>query len=79
MPARHVHGTLAMSNRTRLNLGSFDRALRAILGSAALALVFSGPRTPWGYIGVALLITAAVGFCPVYAALGLSSRARSAS
>jgi len=68
-----------MSNQTRHNLSSFDRALRVILGSAAIALVFTGPRTPWGYVGVALLITAAVGFCPIYAALGISTRARSIS
>lgn len=68
-----------MSNRTRPNLGSVDRALRVVLGSAALALVFTGPRTPWGYGGAVLLITAAIGFCPIYAAFGLSTRARSMS
>lgn len=68
-----------MSHRTRPNLGNFDRVLRMVLGSAALALVFTGPRTAWGYVGVALLITAAIGFCPIYAALGLSTRARTIS
>lgn len=70
------HRNSAMLNRTRSNLGNVDRALRVLLGTAALALVFTGPRTAWGYIGVALLITAAIGFCPIYAALGFSTRRR---
>ncbi|HWP72636.1 MAG TPA: DUF2892 domain-containing protein [Gemmatimonadaceae bacterium] len=68
-----------MSNITRLNIGAADRALRALLGALALALVFTGPRSPWGYLGLVLLGTAAVGFCPIYAALGLTTRARSVS
>ena len=68
-----------MSNITRHNLGAADRAFRALLGAVALALVFTGPRSPWGYLGLALLGTAAVGFCPIYAALGLTTRSRRAS
>ena len=68
-----------MSNWNRSNLGRADRAIRALLGAVALTLVITGPRTPWGYLGVVLLATAAVGFCPIYAALGLSSRPRRAS
>ncbi|HEX6942463.1 MAG TPA: DUF2892 domain-containing protein [Gemmatimonadaceae bacterium] len=68
-----------MPNWTRSNLGSLDRAMRVLLGFAALALVFTGPRTPWGFVGVLLLITATIGFCPIYAALGLSTRGRSTS
>ena len=68
-----------MSAWNHLNVGATDRALRAALGALALALVFTGPRSPWGYVGFALLITAAVGFCPLYAVLGLSTRARRVS
>ena len=68
-----------MSNWNRSNLGRADRAIRALLGAVALTLVIAGPRTPWGYLGGVLLATAAVGFCPIYAALGLSSRPRRAS
>ena len=58
----------------RSNIGTGDRVLRAVLGVAAIALVFSGPRTPWGYLGFIPLLTAAVGYCPLYALLGLSTR-----
>ena len=66
-----------MSNRNRLNVGAVDRALRAMLGTAALALVVTGPRSAWGYLGLVLLVTAGIGFCPLYAVLGLSTRSRS--
>jgi hypothetical protein len=68
-----------MSPSNRLNIGRADRMLRAVLGVIALSLVFSGPRTPWGYLGFALLLTAAIGFCPLYALVGLSTRTRSHS
>ena len=58
----------------RSNIGTGDRVLRAVLGVAAIALVFSGPRTPWGYLGFIPLFTAALGYCPLYALLGLSTR-----
>lgn len=61
-----------MSHVNRSNIGTIDRVLRAILGVAAIAL--GGPRTVWGYLGFILLLTAAFGYCPLYALLGLSTR-----
>ncbi len=55
------------------NLGSIDRALRIIAGIVLLALVFVGPQTPWGWIGVVPLLTALIGWCPGYKLLGLST------
>jgi Na+/proline symporter len=63
----------------RINIGRTDRVLRAALGIVALGLLYAGPRTPWGYVGIALLFTAAIGFCPLYALLGISTRSRSVS
>lgn len=63
-----------MSNVLRTNIGTFDRMLRAALGATAIALVFTGPQTPWGYLGFIPLLTAIVGFCPLYALLGVSTR-----
>lgn len=55
------------------NLGTLDRALRIIVGLVLIALVFVGPQTPWGWIGLIPLITAFVGWCPAYRLVGLSS------
>ena len=53
------------------NLGTIDRILRVFAGLALLSLVFVGPRTPWGWIGLVPLLTAFVGFCPAYRIFGL--------
>jgi Protein of unknown function (DUF2892) len=55
------------------NVGSIDRILRVVVGLALLSLVFFGPQTPWGWIGVVPLLTALVGFCPAYRLIGLST------
>ncbi|WP_353858009.1 DUF2892 domain-containing protein [Azospirillum formosense] len=56
-----------------VNVGTIDRALRAIVGLVLLALVFVGPQTPWGWIGLVPLLTAVVGFCPAYTLFGVRS------
>jgi hypothetical protein len=55
------------------NEGTIDRALRVIVGIALLSLVFVGPQTPWGWIGIVPLLTGIVGFCPAYRLIGLST------
>ena len=55
------------------NVGSIDRAIRAIVGIGLISLVFVGPQTVWGWIGVIPLATAIVGWCPPYALLGIST------
>jgi hypothetical protein len=55
------------------NVGGLDRVLRAVLGIVLIALVFVGPQTPWGWIGLVPLLTAAVRFCPLYPLLGVST------
>jgi hypothetical protein len=61
---------------TKQNLGQADRMLRAVLGIIGLSLVYVGPQTAWGYLGLVPLITAAIGYCPLYALLGISTRSR---
>ncbi|MBI5136048.1 MAG: DUF2892 domain-containing protein [Nitrospirae bacterium] len=53
------------------NVGTLDRAARAILGIGLVSIVFVGPQTPWGWIGVILLGTALAGWCPLYRVLGI--------
>jgi len=55
------------------NEGNIDRALRIILGIVLIALVFVGPQTPWGWVGLVPLLTGLVGFCPLYRLLGLNT------
>ncbi len=52
------------------NEGTLDRALRIIVGLALLSLVFVGPHTLWGLVGLVPLLTGLVGFCPLYALFG---------
>jgi hypothetical protein len=53
------------------NESTFDRSLRVIVGLALISLVFVGPQTPWGWLGLVPLVTGLVGICPVYTLFGL--------
>lgn len=55
------------------NEGTADRAVRVALGIGLLSLVFFGPQTPWGYIGVVPLLTGLIGTCPLYSLIGLNT------
>lgn len=55
------------------NEGSIDRTLRILLGLALIALVFIGPQTPWGWVGLVPLLTGLVGFCPLYRLVGINT------
>lgn len=55
------------------NEGTVDRALRIVLGLALVGLVFIGPRTPLGWIGIVPLATGAIGFCPLYRVFGIKT------
>ena len=55
------------------NVGNIDRILRAVIGLALIALTWAGTIGVWGWIGVVPLLTAALGFCPLYTMLGFSS------
>lgn len=55
------------------NVGNPDRAFRIILGVGLISLVFVGPRTAWGWVGVIPLLTAFVGTCPLYSLLGINT------
>jgi hypothetical protein len=58
------------------NVGTVDKALRVIVGLALIALVFVGPKTPWGWIGIVPLLTAALSWCPLYTVLGIRTCAK---
>lgn len=53
------------------NVGSLDRILRVGLGVGLLAMVFVGPQTPLGWLGLVPLLTGLFGTCPLYSLIGL--------
>ncbi len=55
------------------NVGTIDRAIRVVIGFALLSLVFLGPKTLWGLIGLVPLLTGAVSFCPAYKLIGVKT------
>ncbi len=57
-----------------VNEGKADRILRVVVGLALIALVFVGPKTAWGWLGLIPLITGLTGFCLLYRLLGISTR-----
>lgn len=66
----------------RANVGSADRIVRIIVGLALMLVpfvsglaFFANPVAQWGsvVVGLVLVVTALVRFCPLYTILGLSS------
>jgi len=55
------------------NVGSTDRLFRIILGLVLIALVFVGPKTPWGWIGIVPLVTGFLRTCPLYSIFGMNT------
>jgi len=55
------------------NEHGLERILRVLLGGILLALFFTGPKTPWGLIGILLLATGLVGSCPLWTVFGIST------
>ncbi|HEB80760.1 MAG TPA: DUF2892 domain-containing protein [Chromatiales bacterium] len=53
------------------NVGNIDRVLRIVVGLAIISLIFWGPRTAWGWIGVIPIVSALIGWCPLYTTLGI--------
>jgi len=57
----------------KANVGGIDRILRLVLGLALIGLTLGGVIGAWGWLGLVLVGTAAVGFCPLYPLLGLNT------
>lgn len=55
------------------NEHSVDRLIRVVLGIGLLSLVWIGPQTPWGWVGLVPLVTGLVGSCPLYRIFGIST------
>ena len=55
------------------NVGNLDRIARFVLGALLIALAAMGTIGAWGYLGVILVGTAFVSFCPIYRIFGLKT------
>lgn len=55
------------------NVGGIDRVLRIVVGLVLIALVFVGPQTPLGWIGIVPLLTGLLRTCPLYSLIGLNT------
>lgn len=58
---------------TASNVGNFDRLVRICIGVVLIAMVFAGPKSPWGWIGLVPLLTGLVRWCPAYLPFGINS------
>jgi membrane protein implicated in regulation of membrane protease activity len=55
------------------NVGGIDRMLRIVLGLVLIGLTVTGNVGVWGWLGVVLLATGAIGWCPPYAIFGFNT------
>ena len=46
------------------NIGRIEVVFRIAVGLLLISLVFIGPKTSWGWLGIVLLITALFRYCP---------------
>ena len=69
----HTLVYLKVFNMLRRNVGDVGRVLRILVGLGVLSLAFIGPRTLWGYVGIVLIATGLIGWCPAWKMFGFST------
>ena len=57
------------------NVGTADRIIRLIVGGLLCVLAAVGTIGIWGWLGLILIATAFVKFCPIYKILGMKTNA----
>ncbi len=62
-----------MGSLFRTNEHPVERVVRILIGLGLLSLVFVGPQTWWGLIGIVPLLTGLLGNCPLYSVVGFST------
>jgi len=56
------------------NVSKDDRIIRIVIGLWFISMVYIGPETLWGWVGLVPLLSAIVGFCPLYKKLGFDTK-----
>lgn len=57
----------------KTNEGGIDRILRIVAGLALIGLTLNGNIGVWGWLGVVPLATGLMGWCALYALLGINT------
>ena len=65
-----------MKNLLPANVHAVERIARVVIGLVVLSLVFVGPHSLWGLLGLVPLATGLVASCPLYTLLHVSTRGR---
>jgi hypothetical protein len=55
------------------NVGGIDRILRIVVGLVLIGLAATDTVGWWGWLGIVLLATGALGWCPPYAIFGFNT------
>lgn len=55
------------------NIGKAERVVRVLFGAGIISLALLGPKNPWAWLGLVPLLTGAVGWCPAYRVLKVTS------
>ena len=81
LPAADSHYTTGENAQEEIIMDKFlpknehaiERVVRIVVGIGALSLVFIGPKTLFGLIGIVPLLTGVMGSCPAYTLIGFST------
>ncbi|MEL7151361.1 MAG: DUF2892 domain-containing protein [Pseudomonadota bacterium] len=55
------------------NMGSADKIARFVLGGVLILLALTGTIGVWGWLGLILVVTAFINFCPLYRVVGFKT------
>ncbi len=55
------------------NVGSTDKIARLVIGALLIVLALTGTIGVWGWLGLILVGTALLNFCPIYRVLGMNT------
>lgn len=61
-------------NLFKYNIGKVDRIIRVIVGILLVGNVFYALQTPIGWLGIILIVTGALGMCPLYSLLNINTK-----
>ncbi|MBM6550563.1 YgaP family membrane protein [Marinomonas ostreistagni] len=57
----------------KANVGGIDKVLRIVIGALLIALALFGVISPWGYLGILLVLSGVFNFCGLYSLLGINT------